>query len=97
MPLVMIYFHQVQSLVLGLFFDTLSTIMIILYICGVGDGVTLSSTIISYICVGDYCDFTLSVLMFQFSFYFDSSQAMCVGSSLHGDDYTTRISSTTRI
>jgi len=43
-----------------------------------GGGVILISTIILFSCVvgdGDYCEFTLSVLMSQFLPYFDSSRA----------------------
>jgi len=85
--------------------------------CGVG--IILISTIISFSCVlgdGDYCEFTLSVLMSQFFilfwfksrqlplclyksitilFWFNSSQVKCIGSSLHGDDFTTGYSPTT--
>ena len=40
---------------------------------------------------------TSHYLSLWFNFNFDSSQVTCVGSSLHGDDYTTRFSSTTRL
>ena len=38
---------------------------------------------------------TSHYLSLWFNFNFDSSQITCVGSSLHGDDFTTRFSSTT--
>jgi len=55
------------------------------------------STIIrSSDCNDDYFDLTLSVLISQFSFYFDSSQDKCVRSSLHDDYFTTSYNPTTQ-